>query len=77
MSEVVCDGCEVQKDKLFAVKSELMDMNLFLCKSCKTRGIEPRYVIILTAQTKGFDSVRDQIINKKYFGKSIEAKDVL
>jgi hypothetical protein len=53
-------------------------MKLMLCNSCTDAKLEPRYLIIMYARSKGVDTVLSKFINqKRYIGKAIEATDVI
>lgn len=67
MSEVVCACCGKQRNELRVQKSKLLEGAKFaVCSTCKARGFEPRYLIVLVARSEGIDAVADYIRNGKY-----------
>jgi hypothetical protein len=75
---VTCSSCDKPKDKLYPRKSTLLKgTTLYLCKSCIEKKMEPRWVIILAGRRSGPDSIRDYIVKTRYYGKPIEAEEIL
>ena len=48
-----------------------------MCQACISAKYEPRFLVILFARKNGFDSVRDYIKKRRYYGDEIKASDVI
>jgi hypothetical protein len=71
-----CQCCNQDRARLTAVPSELIANNkLMLCSDCRRQGHEPRYFVILAAQSG--KQVRDYVKLVRYCGASLEAHEVL
>ncbi|AXG66255.1 hypothetical protein SEA_ANNADREAMY_164 [Streptomyces phage Annadreamy] len=79
MSEsVVCACCGRQHNELRAQNSRLIAGNkFFACPSCKADKKEPRAYVILVGRASGPDSVTDYILNRRYCGDEILAKELV
>lgn len=80
MSEdILCDSCQKQKFKLIPRKSTVLaGTQLYMCKMCIDKHFEPRWTIIIAAQTKGVTPMLlDYIRNHRYIGETITAKEIL
>lgn len=79
MSErLTCQSCNKQKAQLQRVSSKLIpSIELNMCRTCITSKFEPRYIIILAANSGGVtDQVIEFINKRRYEGKEIEAIEV-
>lgn len=75
---VVCSVCNGHREQLTPKKSKLLKtMTLFLCNDCLKGSMEPRYLIILVARTKGPNAVIDYVKHHRYAGEPILAKELL
>lgn len=76
---LVCQSCSKAKAQLQRVNSRLIPgMELNMCKSCISAKFEPRFIIILAANSGGVtDLVADFINKKRYEGKEILAVELL
>ena len=73
-----CYSCNKQKQELHPKKSELLDgVVSLLCQTCIDSRLEPRWIVILAARSKGPDTVRDFIIRRRYVGKDILANELI
>lgn len=70
-----CSACQMDKFELTPKKSRLTGTPLFLCTECIAEKREPRYLIIITGRTRGFDSVSEYIKNHRYVGRDILAEE--
>lgn len=77
MEKILCYSCNKSKANLSLVKSSLLGINLFLCDSCKTEKLEPRWVVIIAGRQNGPESVKEFIAKKKYNGNEISASELL
>lgn len=77
MDKILCYSCNKSKNKLNIKKSSLLPINLFLCESCITGKLEPRWVVVLAGRQNGIDSVRDVIKKHLYLGKEISAEELM
>lgn len=77
MDKILCYSCNKSKNKLNIKKSALLPINLFLCESCSTNKLEPRWVIILSGRQNGIDVVRDVILKRRYIGEEISAQELM
>jgi|APGre2960657404_1045060.scaffolds.fasta_scaffold31120_2 hypothetical protein len=79
MSSVVCQCCGKRPTtELISYKSKLMlGFPLIMCQPCINSKYEPRFLVILFARKNGFDSVRDYIKKRRYYGDEIKASDVI
>ena len=77
MEKILCYSCNKSKANLSLVKSSLLGINLFLCDSCKSEKLEPRWVVIIAGRQNGADSVKEFIAKKKYNGNEISASELL
>lgn len=75
--ELMCSSCELQKNRLYLVKSKLVGSQLYMCQSCIDIGFEPRWAIILASRSFGPEFVRKYIKDRKYFGDEIKAQEVI
>lgn len=72
-----CAVCQKNKHTLRNRKSRLNGQNMFVCETCHTNKHEPRWLVIITAQTDGIDSVQDYLVNHRYPGPEIPAVDLV
>lgn len=77
MEKILCYSCNKSKNKLNLKKSSLMPINLFMCETCISAKLEPRWVIILAGRQMGSEAVKEFIIKKRYLGKDISASELL
>ena len=77
MEKILCYSCNKSKANLSLVKPSLLGINLFLCDSCKTEKLEPRWVVIIAGRQNGPESVKEFIAKKKYNGNEISASELL
>lgn len=71
-----CAVCQKNKFQLRNRKSKLNGQPMFVCNTCFDAKYEPRWLVIITAQEDGIDSVQDFILNHKYHGVEIPAADL-
>jgi len=76
---LVCQSCKKPKAQLQRVNSKLIpSMELNMCKTCISAKFEPRFIIILAANSFGVTDLVSEYINKKrYDGKEILAIELL
>lgn len=72
-----CAVCQKNKFQLRSRRSKLNGQSMFVCNDCFTRKLEPRWLIIITAQSEGIDSVQEYLLSRKYVGDEIPAVDLL
>lgn len=77
MDKILCYSCNKSKNKLNLKKSTLLPINLFLCESCITGKLEPRWVVILSGRQNGIDAVREVIVKRRYIGEEISAQELM
>jgi protein-arginine kinase activator protein McsA len=77
MEKILCYSCNKSKANLNLVKSTLLGINLFLCESCKSEKLEPRWVVIIAGRQNGPESVKEFIAKKRYNGNEIAASELL
>jgi len=77
MDKILCYSCNKSKNKLNVKKSTLLPINLFLCESCITGKLEPRWVVILSGRQNGIDTVREVIVKRRYIGEEISAQELM
>ena len=77
MDKILCYSCNKSKNKLSVKKSALLPINLFLCETCLTSKLEPRWVVVLAGRQHGIDSVRDVIKKHLYLGNEITAEELM
>ena len=77
MEKILCYSCNKNKNKLSVKKSSLLSINLFMCETCITAKLEPRWVIILAGRQFGSDCVKEHILKKRYIGADISASELL
>lgn len=77
MEKILCYSCNKSKANLSLVKSTLLGINLFLCESCKSEKLEPRWVVIIAGRQNGPESVKEFIAKKRYSGNEIAASELL
>lgn len=73
-----CSSCNKQRADLHAQKSRLIpNQTLFLCNDCRKGKMEPRYIIIIAGrQPGGYTKVAEYIVNRKYVGADILAREI-
>lgn len=76
---LICQSCSKSKAQLQRVYSKLIpSIELNMCKTCITAKYEPRFIIILAANSRGIsDLVTDYINKRRYEGKDILAAELL
>jgi protein-arginine kinase activator protein McsA len=73
-----CQSCGKQKAELVAKESKLwLRTKILLCPTCIKAKMEPRAFVILAGRMNGAESVSDYIINKRYCGAEITAKELV
>lgn len=72
-----CASCKKLRNTIKARKSELVDIDLFLCDECANKGFEPRYLVVIAGRSKGFEVVKDYIVNHRYNGPDILAAEII
>lgn len=72
-----CAVCQKNKFQLRNRKSKLNGQAMFVCNDCFINKYEPRWLIIITAQDAGIESVQDYLINHRYIGDEIPAVDLV
>ena len=77
MDKILCYSCKKTKNKLSVKKSTLMPINLFMCDSCISDKLEPRWVVILSGRQNGIDAVRDVVTKRRYLGDVISAEELM
>lgn len=77
MDKILCYSCNKTKNKLNLKKSSLLPINLFLCESCITSRLEPRWVVILSGRQNGIETVREVILKRRYLGEEISAQELM
>jgi hypothetical protein len=73
---MICSSCKKAKHNLSPHKSSLLPTSLLLCNSCIEAKFEPRHIIILVGRTKGAEHVREYIIQRRYIGEEITAREL-
>jgi hypothetical protein len=75
---MLCYCCGKQKNELLPKKSDIINgVTLFMCQLCIDSKFEPRWVIILCGRQNGAESVRDYIVKRRYFGRTIDAEELI
>lgn len=77
MDKILCYSCKKTKNKLSVKKSTLMPINLFMCDSCISDKLEPRWVVILSGRQNGIDAVKDVVTKRRYLGETISAEELM
>lgn len=77
MDKILCYSCNKSKNKLNLKKSSVMPINLFLCETCSSSKLEPRWVVILAGRQHGIELVRDIILKRRYLGDEITAQELM
>jgi hypothetical protein len=77
MEKILCYSCNKNKNKLNVKKSSLLSINLFMCETCISAKLEPRWVIILAGRQFGSEYVKEYILKKRYIGADISASELL
>lgn len=75
-----CSSCDKIKspDALEAKQSRLnKKQTLYLCADCIRGKMEPRYLIVLFGRANGPAAIADYIINHRYVGDPILAREVV
>lgn len=73
-----CMICSVHKFQLHKRKSKLMpNLDMLVCTDCFNSKKEPRWLIILTAQSGGVSVVKKYLENQMYHGPEISALELL
>jgi hypothetical protein len=72
-----CAVCQHQKHQLRVRKSKLNNNKMLVCTSCFDKKYEPRWLVIVTAQTEGIAAVEEFVTNHRYYGDEIPAVDIL
>lgn len=54
-----------------------MPINLFICETCNSAKLEPRWVVILAGRANGSDHVKEFITKRRYLGNEILASELL
>jgi len=74
---MICSSCKKPKKNLQTKKSALLaSSSLLVCPTCIENRFEPRHLIILVGRTKGPEFVRDYIVNRRYIGDEITAREL-
>lgn len=77
MEKILCYSCNKSKNKLDLKKSSLLSINLFICESCSSAKLEPRWVVILAGRSHGPEHVKEYIMKRRYLGNEIAASELL
>lgn len=74
-----CTVCDKHKYRFHKRKSKLLPgFEMFLCGECFEEKREPRWLIILTAQSPGgVERVKPHLVNRLYVGEEITALDLV
>ncbi len=72
-----CAVCQKNKFQLRNRKSKLNGQQMFVCNDCFERKLEPRWLVIITAQDEGIEAVQDYLIQRRYVGDEIPAVDLV
>lgn len=72
-----CAVCQQNRYQLRNRKSKLNGQQMFVCNDCFNGKLEPRWLIIITAQDEGVQAVQDFLVNRKYVGAEIPAVDLV
>lgn len=75
-----CEVCGKQRDPgLIHIRdSKIMKgQKLVKCDVCEQAGLEPRWLVIIVARTKGSKAVEDYIRHHKYVGKEIVGRELV
>lgn len=72
-----CAVCQKNKYQLRNRKSKLNGQMMFVCNDCFENKLEPRWLVIITAQMDGVQAVQDFLLNHKYVGPEIPAADLV
>ena len=74
-----CSCCGETKYSLENRKSKVTGMAIFICRTCISKGYEPRHILIIGYQSGG--EIRNKAIkfieNRLYFGETIALTEVL
>ena len=72
-----CAVCAKNKFQLRNRKSRLSGRQMFVCNDCFNNKYEPRWLVILTAQSgEEPELVKQMILHHKYVGEEIPAADL-
>lgn len=74
---MTCASCQKHKYQLRARKSKLSGQKMLVCNDCFDKKYEPRWLVIVTAQDEGIETVQDYLVNRRYYGDEIPAVDLL
>lgn len=74
-----CQSCGKQKDRVSGSRSALIpDMNVIMCDVCRSKGYEPRHIVILAALGGHNEKITKRYIaEKRYHGEEIRATEIL
>lgn len=74
-----CQSCGKQKDHVSASKSTLIEgMSVIMCDTCRSKGYEPRHVIILAILGGWNESLAKKFVaEKRYYGDEIKAVEIV
>lgn len=80
-ADMACTVCRRHRAQLRPRKSKLMPGNapMWLCTECFDGKREPRWAVIMVARDpkQGISSVRDYIVNHRYYGDKIRAEEII
>ena len=76
MNNGKCAVCAKHKFELRVRKSKLDGHQMLVCNTCFAKKLEPRWLVILTAQSEGVSSVKDYLVKQQYYGPEIPAADL-
>jgi uncharacterized CHY-type Zn-finger protein len=73
VERIKCHVCDMQKHELEKYKSKVTNMEMFICKTCKQSGLEPRYMLIIGFNSGGTmrEKAKKFIKNRQYLGDTI------
>ena len=74
---LVCASCAKHKYQLRPRKSKLSGQKMLVCNDCFEKKYEPRWLVIVTAQDEGIETVQDYLVHRRYYGDEIPAVDLL
>lgn len=73
-----CVCCGKQRQSIEPVKSRLLpSVTLLMCNECREAKYEPRHIVVITARSKGIETVREFINKRLYCGQDITAEEII
>jgi hypothetical protein len=73
VERIKCHVCDEPKHELERHKSKVTGMDMFICKTCKQNGLEPRFMLIIGFNSGGTmrERATKYIKNRQYLGDTI------